>query len=272
LGDRIVSTIKPTDITRYQTTRKGQGIAKTTIDGELTHIKTVVTKAFDDDLVGGRTLKAFKKWKKLAKPEQRTRDRTLTLDEYLALVTGCPVDHLRNVLVIAMHTGMRPGEIKGLLWDHVDLEGGFIRLPAAIVKEDRDKVVPINHHVDALLRSLPSRFVGGPVLTYAGRSIGKHRASLKTACQKVGILYGKNVKNGFILHDLRRTFKTNMVTAGVDGVYRDTIVGHSLGGMDKHYIKPTEEDLTRAMAKYTDWFDNEIAGVDHSVDHENSTS
>jgi integrase len=272
LGERIVGSIKPTDVEDYQHIRKANGIASTTIDGELTHIKTVITKAFDNDLVSGHTLKVFKKWKKLARKDERVRDRTLTLEEYLALVAGSPVEHLRNVLVIGIHTGMRPGEIKALRWSHVDLKGGFIRLPADTVKEGRAKAIPINHHVDKLLRGLPTRFAGGPVLTYAGRPLGEFKTSLRTACKNAGILYGRKVEGGFILHDLRRTFKTNMLRAKVDKVYRDTIVGHSLKGMDAHYLVPSEEDLTEAMEKHTVWFDSEISTVDHLVDQKNSNS
>jgi hypothetical protein len=42
-----------------------------------------------------------------------------------------------------------------------------------------------------------------------------------------------------------------MVKAGVSKVFRDTILGHSLRGMDIHYISPSEDDLTEAMDKYT---------------------
>ena len=141
VGGRIVGSIKPTDVEDYQHIRKANGIASTTIDGELTHIKTVITKAFDNDLVSGHTLKVFKKWKKLARKDERARDRTLTLEEYLALVNGSPVEHLKNALILGMHTGMRPGEVRGLRWSHIDLKRGFIRLPAATVKEEREKVI-----------------------------------------------------------------------------------------------------------------------------------
>ena len=85
--------------------------------------------------------------------------------------------------------------------------------------------------------------------------------TLKTACKNAGIAYGKKIKNGFILHDLRRTVKTNMVTAGIDKVYRDTILGHSLKGTDIHYIVPSDEDLRTAMDKYTEWLDDQIRSV-----------
>ncbi len=45
----------------------------------------------------------------------------------------------------------------------------------------------------------------------------------------------------------------------MDKVYRDTILGHSLQGMDIHYMVPSEDDLHRAMAKYTEWLDGQLA-------------
>jgi len=59
-----------------------------------------------------------------------------------------------------------------------------------------------------------------------------------------------------------------MLSAGVDKVYRDTILGHSLQGMDVHYISPSEEDLHRAMAIYTTWFDAQIQSVAQIVAQE----
>ena len=62
--------------------------------------------------------------------------------------------------------------------------------------------------------------------------------------------------------------QTNMLNAGVDKVHRDPILGHSLQGMDAHYMAPSEEDLHRAMARYTEWLDSQLAekDVDQAVD------
>jgi hypothetical protein len=50
-----------------------------------------------------------------------------------------------------------------------------------------------------------------------------------------------------------------MLRAGVDKVLRDTILGHSLKGMDAFYLKPTDEDLAKAMQNYTIWLDDQNA-------------
>ena len=47
------------------------------------------------------------------------------------------------------------------------------------------------------------------------------------------------------------------------GVGRDLIIGHSMQGMDAHYIVPSEAMLTQAMDKYTRWLDDQ--NVDQRV-------
>ena len=50
-----------------------------------------------------------------------------------------------------------------------------------------------------------------------------------------------------------------MLTAGVEKVYRDAIVGHSLKGMDVHYLVLSDESLKDAMEIYTRYIDEKIA-------------
>jgi len=56
--------------------------------------------------------------------------------------------------------------------------------------------------------------------------------------------------------------------AGVEQVLQDVILGHSLHGMDAHYMAPSIDDLRRAMEKYTEWLDGQLilANVGQDVD------
>ena len=219
----------------------------------------MVIKAFDNDLVDGRTVKAFRTVKRKLRKSANARKRTITIDEFLKLLDVAP-GHLKAFLIIAYNTGMRMGELRGLRWSHIDREKWFIRLPAAMVKENNAKVIPINHHVKQVLAGLPRTLHHDFVLTYRHEPIvtaGGIKNSFITACGKAGIPYGRYEPNGITFHDIRRTVKTNMVSAGVNKVYRDTILGHSLHGMDVHYISPSEDDLHRAMAIYTHWIDGQ---------------
>ncbi len=104
------------------------------------------------------------------------------------------------------------------------------------------------------------------VFLYLGGPIKRLQKSVKRACKDAGIIYGRQRADGFILHDIRRTVKTNMLEAAVDKTYRDLILGHILQGMDRHYVKPKEDRLTTAMARYWTWLEAKIRNVDQTVD------
>ena len=92
------------------------------------------------------------------------------------------------------------------------------------------------------------------------------KRSFRTACKEAKIPCGRKAQNGILFHDIRRTVKTNMLAAGVDKAHRDVILGHTLQGMDAHYLKPTDEDLKQAMDKYTVWLDDQLEVVLQNVD------
>jgi integrase len=271
LGARIVSTLKPLDLEDYQDKREAAGMAPATIDMEISLVKTMVTKAFDNDIVDGRTVKAFRTIKRKLRKADNARKRTLTMEEYVKLVDVAPA-HLKAFLTLAFNTGMRTGELRGLRWSHIDREKWVIRLPADLTKEKRSKIIPINHHVKAILAGLPRAIHHDYVLTYLNEPIvtpGGIKNSFISACGKAGIPYGQHEPNGITFHDIRRTVKTNMLNASVDKVHRDIILGHALHGMDVHYMAPSEDDFHRAMTKYTGWLDSHILqSVDQNVDQE----
>jgi integrase len=267
-GNMIVGSIKSILLENYQEDREGQGKAAATIDMEISIAKTMIIKAFDNDMVDGRVLKAFRNVKKRLKKGANARKRTMSIDEYVTLIDKAP-QHLKAFVIVAFNTGMREGELRLLKWSYVDRVNNYIRLPAEVTKEDRQKNIPVNHHVRKALASLPRAIQHDYVFTYKGQPItspGGLKRSFKTACKETDIPHGTKTPNGIIFHDIRRTVKTNMLEAGMDKVHRDLILGHSLKGMDVHYMAPSEDALRKAMDKYTRWIDNEILNLDHSLD------
>lgn len=269
-GGQLVKTIKAVHLENYQRTRHAQGMLPATIDYEISAAHRAVRKADDNDLVDLRALKAFKRTKNLLRTGENARDRILAIEEYLSILANAS-EHLQPILIVGMNTGMRGGEILGLKWSYIDQKKQTIRLPAQATKEKRPKNIPINAQVGEVLQG--QRFVTrlsdhDHVFTLQGRSVNNIRLTMKSACKRSGILYGRETEGGVIFHDIRRTVKTLMARAGIDKVYRDTILGHSLQGMDKNYLKPSDEDLHSAIEKYSSWLQAEIASVDHIVDQE----
>lgn len=263
-GKYKANRIKPANLDEYISGRKEAGISDATVDMEVRVLKTMISRAFDNGKVGGNVLRAFRTVKKRLRRGANARTRVLSFDEYKALLDVAK-GHLRAILIVAMNTGMRAGEIRKLQWKHIDRKKGFIRLPADYTKEGRPKNIPINHHVKAVLDELPLPM--NPevfVFLYQGEPITWPqgvKTSLSRICKKVGIAYGRSQPDGITFHDLRRTVKTYMMQAGVDKALRDKILGHSPAGMDIHYIVPSEEALTEAMEKYTRWMDERMEKV-----------
>jgi len=268
-GQHLVKEIKASDLTDYQEKRLEQEASPRTVDYEISVVKTMVTRAFYDDMVDGKILKVFKPVKRKLKPGSNARKRTLEFDDYLKFSAKAP-QHLNVILTTAYYTGMRMGELLKLKWKYIDRDAMFIRLPAKVTKEKRNKDIPINQHVKEVLDSVPRALNHDFVFTYRGSAIqeGGIKKSFQTACKNAKIPHGRKTEKGITFHDLRRTVKTNMLKAGVEKEYRDSILGHSLKGMDVHYLVLDDKTLTEAMNKFTKWVDGQLksANVDYSVD------
>ncbi|MFC1494649.1 tyrosine-type recombinase/integrase, partial [Thermodesulfobacteriota bacterium] len=251
-GNRIVGTIKLADLENLQEKRKREGLRPKTIDDEICYTKTMIIKAFDNDKVGGDVLKAFKKVKLLLKGNANARDRVLTKDEYEAILSHSK-GHLKDILIMAYWTGMRKGEILKLTWDKVDLIGRMIRLEAKDTKEGKAKNIPISDEVYKVLtrdnRHIRRVDSEKHILLYRGKPIYRFQTALMNACDNAGILWGRDKKGGFVFHDTRHGFVTDMRKAGVDKSVRMSITGHAIKDMDDRYNKVDEEDQHQAIKK-----------------------
>jgi len=80
------------------------------------------------------------------------------------------------------------------------------------------------------------------VFTYKGKPIASISKAFNNACIRAGI---KNLR----FHDLRHTFATRLVLAGVDLATVSKLLGHSSIQMTMRYAHPTPEALKNAVAK-----------------------
>jgi integrase len=276
-GEKLVSDIIPIDLESYQEIRKKDGIKPATIDLELSCIKTMINKAFYNDKVSGHVLKKFGEIRKLNKIGENARTRTISTDEYKKILNEAK-GHTRKFIIIAYNTGMRSGEIRKLRWSYIDTKNQMIRLPKEITKTSKGRSIPINHHVRKLFQELrPLKVVDEElqdiVILFRGKPLINKMGiwySFRSVCESVGITYGRKIENGATVHDIRRSVKTGMLKAGVRRTYRDLILGHSLSGMDRHYIAPSDKDLHDAMQVYTDWLDGQLESknVDKALTNE----
>jgi integrase len=254
-GQILVGQIKPVDLENYQAKRKAAGASDGTVDKEITMVQTMINKAFDNDIVGGDTVKIFKRVKNLLRRGANARDRILSLEEFHELMKNLPL-HTSAIVATGFYTGMRRGEILALTWDKVDLKNRVIRLQAEDTKDKEPRSVPIVEELAAILETLPRAIHDNHVFLYKGKPVRDIRTALKDGCDKANIAYGHKERSGFVFHDLRHSFNTHMRRAGVPESVIMKMTGHSTRQMFDRYNTVDMEDARQAVDQLRGYFGN----------------
>jgi integrase len=214
-------------------------------------LKRMFTKAVEWEMVEEEVLKRIRKVKPLRDDSKRMR--YLSREECQALISACGT-HLVPIIVTALNTGMRKGEILSLKWDNVDFRHGFILLDRTKNGERRE--VPINDTVRRTLTSLTRR-LDIPYVFYdpiTGKKYDDVKRSFKTACKKAGI-------TDFHFHDLRHTFASQLVMGGVDLTTVSRLLGHKSLTMTLRYSHLAPAHMAKAVSVLDDVLGNKVSSV-----------
>ncbi len=199
--------------------KKKEEVKPATVNRELALLKHMYTKAIE----WGKVKENPTKKVKLLKGEVK-RVRYLMPEEIQNLLSNCS-DYLWPIVTVALHTGMRKGELLGLQWDQVDFERGIITL--LDTKNGERKDIPMNGTVKALLSEMERT---GPFV-FGGQkkrdTLHVYR-SFKEAVKKSGI-------EDFRYHDLRHCFASHLVMQGVDLNTVRELMGHKGLAMTLRY-------------------------------------
>jgi integrase len=217
-------------------TNRGTKISKASLNLELNFLKLVFNLAVEWQwLVESPAAKV----KKLRGETKRLR--FLSREEVYRLIDWCP-SYLKPIIITAVSTGMRRGEIFNLKWEDVDFENGFIRVVKSKNQESRD--IPMDEILCGVLQGLKeSRKLGGYVFCHEN---GEKRAcvfrSFKGACRKAGI-------EDFRFHDLRHTAASLLACGGCDIIMLKNVLGHKSLEMTQRYahLMPDTHEKTRRV-------------------------
>ncbi len=259
-GNIIIAKVTPADLENYQAIRLKAGMAPATIDHEIGKTRTMISKAFDNRKISGETMRTFKTVKNLLKKGSDVRDRILTHDEFNRLCEYS-ARHIREIITTGYYTGMRRGEILNLTWDKVDMKNRFIHLEAQDTKDKEKRSIPICDELYEMLTNVTRHIKDPHVFLFRGKNIKSVRSGVEKACVKAGIIYGRYKKGGFIFHDLRHTFNTNMRKAGVTESVIMAITGHSTRDMFDRYNRIDQEDTRNAVKTLEVFFQNVTQNV-----------
>ncbi len=220
-------------VERYKAKRKTE-VSNATFNRELAFMKTMFNKAVEWKRLEMNPLQNFKKLK-----ENNGRMRILKSEEMKRLLDVAN-GHLKPILIIALNTGMRRGEILSLKWGNVNLSKRSIHIEDS--KSGRSRDIPMNALVIEALSAIRQDHVYVFYNPTTDGPLKDIKTAFKTACKNAEI-------KGLRFHDLRHTTATRMVEAGVDLVTVSRILGHSSLAMVLRYSHPTPENMRRAVDK-----------------------
>src|SRR4030095_5005732 len=150
LGNKPMDQISPILIEKYKQDRRetktarGGERAPSTVNRELELLSKVFSLAIDQGLSISNPCRRVKRFR-----EDNERNRYLSDQEearLLSVLTGPRAD-LRPVVILAIHTGMRRGELLSLRWANVDFERGLIHVMNSQreqTKSGHSRSIPMN--------------------------------------------------------------------------------------------------------------------------------
>jgi len=161
----------------------------------------------------------------------------LTFEEAARLVSAAEAKW-RPMILLALRTGLRQGELLALRWEDVDLVAGRLVVRRSAVrgiigtpKSGKGREVPLSDDAVSILRPMPSRFRGELVFAKQDGTMltaGDCKHPLRRACRVAGI---RQVS----WHVLRHSFASHLAMRGVALKAVQELLGHSTMEMTMRY-------------------------------------
>lgn len=184
--------------------------------------------------------------------DEKKRNRILTRTEEIELLQGCVGlrEHLKPILICALDTGMRAGEIFSLRWKDVDLNNNKITIHALNTKTLQSRQIALTVRLKLALVELSSVAKSIDDLVFG---VGTVRRSFNTLCKYC------NIKD-LHFHDLRHTAATRMIQKGTPLQEVGRILGHTQANTTYRYIN-IDNDSAKRVASLLDEFNEETKSL-----------
>ncbi len=230
---KCLHEITPHLVEKFKSDRIAE-VAPATVNRQLACLKCMFNKAIAwGKFEGANPVKSVKLFK-----ETNQRLRFLERSEIERLLLVCNKT-LRSIVVVALNTGMRRGEILGLKWRDLDIKRSIIYLNDTKNGERRE--IPINEQVKTELIRI-RKHPQSDFIFYKkdGSNIGDIKKGFLTAMRKSGI-------KDFRFHDLRHTAASHLVMSGADLNTVRELLGHKSLQMTLRYSHLSTNHKQRAV-------------------------
>lgn len=249
---RILDTITYYDCEAYKIkrkrteTRRKKKRTSSTLNKEVGTLRQMMRKAVEWQML---EQSPFDRGQSLQEKVCNERTRFLSEEEIARLLAKCDT-WLEELIIVAIHTGMRRGELMSLKWKQI--KDGFIYLPKT--KNGEARKVPINEDVDAIFKAKRKRLQLKSKYVFCHEIKKRDRKGHLLLYQPVGdfsTAFDKAVKDAGIeecwFHDLRHTFASHMIMRGRTLKEVQELLGHKSIKMTMRYAHLAEKHKIEAV-------------------------
>lgn len=175
----------------------------------------------------------------ISNAHDQERQRILTRDEEKALLAACDTPkrkHIIAIVIAALDTGGRRGELLRLRWRDLDFASGRITLNGT--KTEQVRVVGMTPRLQReLIRLREERKPAAADRVFGVGDIKRAFTAARVAAKISGLRF----------HDLRHTFATRLIEGDVPIATVARLLGHSDVKMSYRYVNLTEDSVERAV-------------------------
>ena len=244
---------EPKDLVSLDLARLSKKLSKTLKPQTVKHImallRRIIKFGVDKGLCNGA------KFKIVMPSVDNVKTETLTPDQIKQLVTACKKADNKQaaaLVLLALYTGMRRGELFKLEWSDINFENGFIAIREP--KGGKTEKIPLNNLARELLENHPrtdSPFV------FPGRG-GAMRTDIKKAI--ASIRTDAKLPAGFRpLHGLRHVFASMLASSGKVDLYTiQKLLTHKSSAMTQRYAHLQDDSLKQASNVAGDMIGNAL--------------
>ena len=181
--------------------------------------------------------------------EDNIRHRRLSVESEKKILAVAPV-HLRPLIIFALDTGLRRGEMLALRWTDLEARGGWIRVSGETAKSGKTRWVPIGtDRLRAVLRFLRTDGLGqlkpsdaAVFSNEAGEPIRHFQTAWRVTVERAGL-------DDLHWHDLRHEYASRLVEQRVPLSQVRDLLGHASIVTTERYDNQKQEVLFEAVQR-----------------------
>ncbi len=171
-------------------------------------------------------------------------------EEMTQLLSAVNEQDIADIIVFAVNTGIRQGELLELRWDQIDLSRRRLTLSNRVhlTKSKKVRTVPLNEAAVAVLENRKRRAPGDHVFTFSGRPMSQNFVVKRFK----KYVKAAHLNPAFHFHSLRHTFASWLVMKGVSLYEVQRLLGHSSPAVTQIYAHLSTDTLSNAVDKLMD--------------------